>query len=124
MRTLMNLRIEAGALMLVMPLVLSVLVTVVMGCRFMFVAMMMLLMVSTPMRMAVLITVLLVVGGMLVGVSMMTVFVRMVMLVFVSAAHGLSSNPLGSERSPLQGLSFKLGKDSVGVCQSTIHLTG
>jgi hypothetical protein len=63
--------------------------------------MMMLVMVFTPMRMVVLVTVLFVVGGMLVGVPAMRVLVRMVMLVFVSAAHLRSSYSLVSESSPL-----------------------
>ena len=63
-----------------MPVMLFVLVVV-------FVALMMLVMVFTPMRMAVLF----VMVGMLVRVPVMTMFARMVMLVIVSAAHGQSS---------------------------------
>jgi hypothetical protein len=86
--------------------------------------MMMFVMVFTPMRMAVLVTVLFVVGGMLVGVPMMSVLVRMVMLVFVSAAHLRSSCALVSERSPLWGLYYNLGKGSEGTCQSASTALG
>jgi hypothetical protein len=65
--------------------------------------MMMLVVVFTRMRMAVLIAVFLMMRGMLVGVPMLTMLVRMAMLVFVSA-HARSSYPLASGKSPLGGL--------------------
>jgi hypothetical protein len=71
--------------------------------------MMMLVMGFTPMRMVVLVIVLFVVGGMLVRVPMMSLLVRMVMLVFVSAAHLRSSYALVSESSPFRGLYNNLG---------------
>jgi hypothetical protein len=111
---LTNLRFGGGMLMLVVAVVFFVLVAVMMRFSVVFVAVMLLVMVFTPVRMAMLF----VVPGILVGVAMMTMFVRMVMLVVVSA-HDRSSYPLASERSPPWGVRGNLDKDYAGTCQST-----
>ena len=116
---IMNACSVARVLMRVKPVTHFVLMAMMRWFSPEFVPMMMLVMVFKAMRMIAFMEVVFVMGRMLVGVTMMSMFVLMVLLVFVFPVHNRFSYSLVSERSPL-GASF--GKEVSAVERSVNRL--